>query len=267
MESREEMRDLSYEKALKEALGKDGQGLDVRVFSELDSTNRYAKALAMEGKTAHALICAHAQSAGRGRLGRSFYSPRESGVYFSILYPMKGDPAQMVPVTSCAAVAVMRAVLSLTGKQTAIKWVNDLYLDGKKVCGILAESVLMGEGRAYLVLGIGINWRTAEFPLELAEIAGSVGADEIPGSALISHIYRELCPFLRDPSDRAWLEDYRAHSLVLDKEITWMQDGLLRQGHALEIDANGGLVVQDESGALQTLCTGEITVRLLSGAT
>ena len=254
--------DVLSAQGLRDALGFGDHGLDVRVFDTLDSTNRYAKELAKNGEATHALICASSQTAGRGRMGKSFYSPDGSGVYFSILCPFELSSACATSVTSAAAVAVMRAIRALTGKQTEIKWVNDLYLDGKKVCGFLAETLLMGRS-GFLVLGIGINWYAAPFPTELSEIAGSVGAVGVARSTLIARIYRELTPYLSDPSNRAWLEEYRAHSAVIGKDIVWTENGVSRKGRAVGIDDLGGLCVQTEDGESCTLQSGEISVRLV----
>ena len=225
----------------------DGVG-EVRVFSEISSTNTEAKRIwREEAPTLPLLLVADRQSGGRGRLGRSFYSPAGSGLYCSILYEAEGSMEEAVRVTSFAAVAVMRAIRSLTGKQTAIKWVNDLYYEGKKVWGI--------------VLGIGINWHPAAFPEELASIAGSLGEERIPREDLLRAVWRELLPALQG-KPLAWIEDYRAHSAVLGKPIQWKEGEILREGIAQGIEENGALRVRDPKGEEHLLRTGEITVRL-----
>ena len=253
----------AFEKALGDALKASGLDLPLFAFDELDSTNRFAKDLAAREVCQRALIVALSQSAGRGRMGRTFYSPAGSGVYFSLLFPLTVAPTAALSLTAAAAVAVMRAIRKLTGKQVQIKWVNDLYLNEKKVCGILAESILSAEGGcSYLVLGIGVNWYSAEFPDELFSIAGSVGAIGVPREALIACVTEELLPFLEDPKDHSWLSEYRSHSAVLGKRIKWIQNDCERHGDALDIDDEGGLLVQAEDGETVLLRTGEISVRL-----
>ena len=250
--------DLLTKEILCRAIG--DADLSVHVHRSLDSTNSEAKRLALSGGGCPALIVAESQSAGRGRMGRSFYSPADTGVYFSILDRAKGSLADAVTLTGAAAVAVMRAIRSLCGKQTQIKWVNDLYLEGRKVCGILAESVTLAGEAPYVILGIGINLRTSDFPPELAGKAGSLGACELSRAALIAQVWREIQPFLRDPHSREWLEEYRAHSCVLGKPIRWVDGGNSFSGIAEGIDEDGRLAVRTDLADLVLLRTGEISI-------
>ena len=230
-------------------------------FEEIDSTNEEAKRMAQNGFEGTALIVADRQSAGRGRMGRSFYSPAQTGAYFSILYTPASPGDGIVSITSAAAVAVMRAIRSLTGLQTEIKWVNDLYLDGKKVCGILAESMICG-GRVQVVLGVGINLSTESFPQELANIAGALGVSAPTREDMIARVYNEIEKYLNAPDNRDWLTEYRAHSCVLGRQITWAQNGEVHEGRAVEIDGDGALIAERGDGQRCRLSTGEISVRV-----
>lgn len=232
------------------------------VFGEIDSTNNEAKRMCASGEFSPALIVAESQTAGRGRLGRSFYSPAQSGVYFSILFPSPAPLQSAVSVTGAAAVAVMRAIRAVTGKQTAIKWVNDLYLSGKKVCGILAEALSVQDGVQHLIVGIGINLSTSDFPDELCNKAGSLETT-VPRAALIAAVWRELIPFLLDPDSREWLDDYRTHSCVIGKPIVWSHNSETHEGFALGINENGELLVQSTDGSREILRTGEISVKMI----
>lgn len=238
---------------------------EVRSFSEIGSTNTEAKRILREEQASvrlPLLLVADRQSGGRGRLGRSFYSPAGSGLYCSILYAAEEPMASALRVTSFAAVAVMRAIRTLTGKQTAIKWVNDLYLDGKKVAGILCEGAgVLPDGRVAVVVGIGVNWHSAEFPEELSAIAGSVGEDGIGRDELLLAIWRELSAFLSGEGGN-WLAEYRAHSLVLGQRIRWCEAGEWQEGEAIAIGEDGALRVRRENGEESDLRTGEITLRL-----
>jgi BirA family biotin operon repressor/biotin-[acetyl-CoA-carboxylase] ligase len=242
---------------MKQALEASVLQIPITVLEAVDSTNTYAKCLAAEGER-EALIVALEQSAGRGRMGRSFYSPSGSGIYMSILHTFHIPICNAVSVTSAAAVAVMRAVRRICGVQTEIKWVNDLYLNGKKVCGILCESVSVND-KPQIIVGIGINLCTAEFPCELLDKAGALGVS-VDRCKLIAAVWRELCPFLHDPSDRAWLEDYRKHSCVLGKRVAWAQGNCRCEGVAEAISPDGGLCVRRADGVLETLRTGEISL-------
>lgn len=252
---------LTHE-TLSRAFAIQGNAPRLCVFEEIDSTNNEAKRMCASGEKSPALIVAESQTAGRGRLGRSFYSPAESGVYFSILFPSLAPLKSAVSVTGAAAVAVMRAIRTLTGKQTSIKWVNDLYLDGKKVCGILAEAVSVQDGAQHLIVGIGINLSTPDFPDDLQNKAGSLGAT-VPRATLIAAVWRELLPFLIDPNSREWLDDYRAHSCVIGKPIVWARGTETHEGIALAINDNGELLVQSPNSPPETLRTGEISVKII----
>ena len=233
--------------------------LCVRVFDEIDSTNTEAKRMVAGGFRGDALLVAHSQTAGRGRMGRSFFSPARTGAYFSILHTIQAPLCDAVAITSAASVAVMRAIRTLTGIQTEIKWVNDLYYNKKKVCGILTEAVSAEDG-THVIVGIGINLSTADFPAELSGIAGSLDtlAD---ASALISEIYCQIAPYLQAPNKREWLDDYRTHSIVIGKRVAWTDAQNTNMGIAESIDEDGALLVRNEQNEIVRLHTGEISLR------
>ena len=248
--------------ALIDVLGAQFNGITVRVFDEIDSTNTEAKRMALDGFSGEALLVAHSQTAGRGRMGRSFYSPAHTGAYFSVAYVTPEPLDSVVTLTGATAVAVMRAIRRLCGIQVGIKWVNDLYLNEKKVCGILAESLFgaWDDGRQGVVIGIGINLNTHDFPNELLKKAGSLDVPTLTREALIAAVWQELMPLLEAPKERSWLADYRACSTVLGKRIKWIENGEERVGSAESIDDDGALMVRDASGQLLRLFTGEISL-------
>ena len=248
------------ERQLKHLLGERGERYTVRCFSEIDSTNTEAKRMALSGQVGRAVILAERQSAGRGRMGRDFYSPT-GGLYCSILCPVEGALADVVPLTGAVAVALRRAILAETGIETAIKWVNDLYLNGRKVAGILAEAVSTGR-ETYLVIGIGVNIADTRFPDALSGIAGSLMAEGLTPERLLAAILAELEPFLGNPESREWLEDYRRHSTVLGREVLWTRDGETFTALAVDVGDNGELILQSPDGKTEILRTGEVTVRL-----
>ncbi len=252
------MNDILSEATLRAALG-DCKHLKIVFYPVCGSTNLEAKKLFADGFCKPTLIVAKEQTAGRGRQGRAFYSPAESGVYFTLLHPAQGSLGSLVPLTAAAAVAVMRAIRDCTGRQTQIKWVNDLTIGGRKVCGILSEG-LTGEQNA-LAIGVGINLRPAKFPPELAGIAGSVGDTDTPRSTLIAAAVRNLLSFLNAPTHREWLDDYRKTSCVIGHEILILQNRETRAAKALDVGDDGELIVQTGRG-IETLRTGEITVRM-----
>ena len=235
-------------------------GLSFFHYDTIDSTNSEAKRRASE-LPLPAVLVADAQSAGRGRMGRSFYSPTGTGAYFSILHTLTSPLCDAIAITSAASVAVMRVIRQLTGIQTQIKWVNDLYYNQKKICGILTEAASTGEG-THVIVGIGINLDTTDFPQELRGIAGSLGT-QIDTAELIAEIYRQVSLYLQAPDNREWLADYRAHSCVLGKKITWADAKTTRVGTAESIDEDGALLIRNEQNELIRFHTGEISVRTI----
>lgn len=229
----------------------------------IDSTNTEAKRMIAAEHRADAIVVADAQTGGRGRLGRSFYSPKDTGIYMSCILHPAGALEDLVSLTAAAAVAVDRAIRNLTPAKPEIKWVNDLYLDGKKICGILAETVTRAaDGGTAIIIGIGLNLSTEDFPEDIAHIAGSLHAPKIKKSRMIAAIAEELYALAADPSDKRYMDDYRAHSLVLGRRVTFTRGGIATDALAVGIDDAGGLIVRLDDGTEQTLFTGEITLRL-----
>ncbi len=231
------------------------------LYSEIDSTNTEARRHALRG-SGSAVFLADRQLSGRGRMGRSFYSPRGSGIYLSLLLPLEGNPEDILLMTSAAAVAVRRAIFAATGRETGIKWVNDLYYNEKKVCGILCESVQSAE-RRYVIVGVGINLSTEIFPDEIAAVAGSLGVlGEDKRGELAALCISELYRIWSNISDTVFMEEYRQYSTVLGKEITYTENGVTYGGVAENIDERGRLYVRDGQGSVRILASGEISIRM-----
>lgn len=232
-------------------------------YDRIDSTSSQARRHVLEeGGDAPALFVAACQTEGRGRMGRSFYSPEGTGVYLSLLVPVEGSGTHGVTWTCGAAVAVARAIWQLTGIETGIKWVNDLYHRERKVCGILAESFSHG-GRSYVILGVGVNLCTAEFPTELRAVAGSLVAENTEiKEQLTARIAKELYHLVTEESSADWIEAYRARSLVLGRSVRYWVNQQERQGVAVAIEEDGALRIRREDGAEERLFSGEITLRL-----
>ena len=220
-------------------------------FQQIDSTNTELKRRALMGAPSGTVLVADSQSAGRGRIGRSFFSPSGSGLYMSLLVsPIRPTDAGLL--TTFTAVAVARALDDL-GIQTGIKWVNDLIADGRKLCGILAEAGTR-DGLPFAVIGIGVNLKKAAFPADLAPIA--VSAEELIGKApdrdaLLNAILHQLsvvhlaCP--EDPA--ALMDEYRRRSLTLGRRIRVIPHGAPPyDAFAQAILDDGSLKVLTENG-------------------
>ena len=237
--------------------------LRVAVFDEIDSTNTEARREAEVGLSTPALILANAQSAGRGRMGRSFFSPPATGLYMSLLIEAKTELADTVRMTTAAAVSVASAIEELCGVEVGIKWVNDIYFGGRKICGILCESFVCGDGKRYAVIGIGINLYTEDFPEEIKDRAASLFPRGGVRNALAAAIARKLCEFWKAPENERMMEYYRAHSIVLGKRVVFTEKGVEREGTALSVDGFAALRVRTDDGEERILTGGEISLRAL----
>lgn len=243
---------------------------DLKVFDTVDSTNNIAKEL--PAGDLPVMIIANKQEAGRGRLGRSFASPAGTGLYMTVALRPHFDLSKSLYVTMAAAVAVCRAIEKTAGVKARIKWVNDLFIGGKKVCGILTEAQTNFETGKIdsLIIGIGVNCFPGSFPEELKEIAGAVSPQKNSFSRgeLAAEIFNELMEVLDDLDSRSFLREYRTKCFILGKIILVHPAVNSRpvRARAIDIDENGGLVVEYMEGRrmrqIDTLTTGEVSIRL-----
>ena len=236
----------------------------IHELEETDSTNRVAKELAIDGAPEGTLVVAARQNMGRGRLGRSFFSP-EGGIYMSIILRPRLEPERSVLITTCAAVAVARAIERVCGVTAGIKWVNDIFVNGKKVCGILAEAGLTPGQTfpAYVVLGIGINVKKQSVPEELKDIVGCLeeNGQHVSKEELIDAVWDEFGSLYEDISTAVYMEEYRERSVLLGKEVTVFAPEGDYKATVSDIDKDGQLVL-DRQGKVQKLSYGEVSVRL-----
>lgn len=244
------------------------QQIPVHLLRSIDSTNTEAKRMAMNGTSPTTAVLALHQTGGKGRLGRSFHAPAGSGIYMSLLLEPAFDISRSVLITTAAAVAVCRALEKVCGVSPQIKWVNDIYVGGKKVCGILTEAVTNFETGLIesLVLGLGINIRTDGFPEELLEIAGAVEGD-FSANQLAAQVINEILELNQDLESRSFIDEYRKYSMVIGKTIRVYKGGYSPKAdgvpaRVLDIDENGGLVVLYSSGQQEVLSSGEISIRM-----
>jgi len=251
---------------IRKGLREELKDIDIIVFDEIDSTNTEAKRmLASTDVKDFTLIVSNMQKGGRGRTGKSFSSPKDSGVYFTIiLHPKENfDISFFDLITVKAAVSVAEGIKNSTDKQAEIKWVNDLFIDGKKICGILSELDADFETKTVksVIVGIGIN---VNKPKEeafkgLENIAGYIGTDVIRNeilSNIINAFYENN--FVRDEKDV--LAYYKKHSLVIGKELTFTLNGKDYEAKGIDINDRGNLIV-DTGEEKVTLSSGEVSVK------
>ena len=242
--------------------------IDIYVYQTLESTNQLAKELAKSGAKHGTVIIAEEQTMGRGRRGRTFFSPNGTGIYMSIITKPKENIQDAILITTAAAVAVKRAIKLVTNLDTKIKWVNDLYYENKKMCGILAEAVnTPGSGDIHsIIVGIGINFvsKNDDFPADLQGIATALYEDRpkhITRNQLCSEVINQLLSLYEELADRNFLKEYKENSLVLGKEIQILEATEHIFAKAIDIDNEGGLVVEFEDGSKKVLNSGEISIR------
>ena len=288
----------------------------IECFKEIDSTNTYAKRILAEcgnlrdssgqltpaGQKYHkAVIIAESQTAGRGRLGRTFVSPEKTGIYISVIYAPKGGITNPARLTACAAVAICRAIKNVLGKfpecctiEPQIKWINDIFVGGKKVCGILAEGVANFESgmieAAVVGMGINIKKNKAAFEGQLANVVGSLeDAIELSSSNLSksqdsqppadikisrTQVAAEIAGqvlkiFEEDASSEAAhiaiIKEYKEASFLIGRELTVYpligDEKSSYKATATDIDENAGLIVTLEDGSKRTLSSGEVTLK------
>lgn len=235
--------------------------LPVYIFETLDSSNNEAKRILAQNGAERFLIAAEEQTGGRGRRGRQFYSPKNTGLYMTLVVAPKIQLENALGITAYAAVCVTRAIKKLTGKETQIKWVNDIYLSGRKICGILTEAVSDFESGTVgtVLVGIGINLTPCTVPDELKGIVGFLEGGDAIKNQLAAEITNELLRY--GAGNRGFIDEYKRHSMILGKDIIYYKSGIEFYGRAVDIDERGGLVVVSAEGLTETLRSGEITVR------
>ena len=241
--------------------------IDLILLESVDSTNEYLKALARSSAPKDkTVVIAETQTNGKGTKNRSFIS-KKGGIYLSILIKPSLSGFDATAVTPMTAVAVSDAIEHISGKTTQIKWVNDVYLSDKKVCGILCESVIDACGKMpYIIVGIGVNLFKPEgdFPTEIKPIATSIFEDENTQikENFIATLIDLFFNYYDKIGDKTFLEKYREKNLVLGKKINILTAQTPQKATALEIDDNCCLVVELPDKSKKILSSGEVTIRL-----
>ena len=261
--------DVLSESGIRQYLSGEARELILHVYDSVDSTNAVLKSLANAGAPEGTVVIATEQTGGRGRKGRSFYSPQGTGVYVSLLLKPKIAPDDATLITTTAAVAVCGAVEALSGEAASIKWVNDVFLRGKKVCGILTEGAFdMESGQFdYAILGTGINIYKpgGGFPAEIREVAGSVLDSPAPDAKnrAIAEYLNHFLPLYRSLGSAETNAEYKKRSFVLGKMVNVLSGNGATPARALDIDERCRLVVEYADSRREALSSGEISVRVL----
>lgn len=255
---------ISAEKILKTV--KNPSFYDIKVLDETVSTSTLLKELGENGAKEGTVVIAEKQTGGRGRLGRSFFSPKASGIYMSLLVRPKISLSECAQITALTAVSVRDAIYEATGIATGIKWVNDLYKDGKKVCGILTEASLSEDNRTpkFISVGIGINVYQSDMPSDIADIATSLFTEEkAVRNKLIAKILDIFYSYYA--GGNSFTEKYKKYSVVTGKRIRVIRGNESFEAEALGINDDCSLAVRLDSGETLALSSGEISIRPANG--
>lgn len=264
--------------------------LKTEVREEVSSTSTLLRRYAEAGKEQDMLLLAEYQTGGRGRKGRSFYSPKGTGLYMSLLLHPRVPAGEVHMLTTLAAAATAKALEKISGKETGIKWVNDILIDGKKTVGILTETsgTLTDGCFDYVIVGIGINvYEPADgFPEEIQDVAGAVftKADLHAGrydtknlrSGIATEVIKQFMKYYKVFPEKSYLEEYRSHSYLIGKEVQVIPteqmlgsvDEAVQTGNrniayatVLGIDEQCRLQVRYEDGREEFLSNGEVSIR------
>ena len=236
-----------------------------KVYDSLISTNKTAKELAENGAKEGTVIVAKKQTGGRGRLGRSFYSPEGTGLYFSIILRPDFSPEQNLLITPAAAVAVSTVIEALTDTKAQIKWVNDIFINGKKVCGILSEAKLNAKGTTeYVILGIGINLTPPKggFPKDIELVAGALfnaPQNDTANEIMVKTVTTFLNLYQSLTDDKIYTE-YEKRLMLKKAEVNYTENGEVKCGTVLGIDRSFNLIINKADGKEFHLSSGEVTI-------
>ncbi len=242
------------------------------VYSELDSTNAEAKRFAADGDFQNTLIVSREQKKGRGRLGRQWDSPKDAGLWMSLLIKPPISPERASVFTLMAAAAMAQAIEVLTKVNVGIKWPNDLVINDKKVCGILTEISAEMNQIHYLVIGVGVNLYQETFPDDLEHKATSILREThehisklnlIKEFVSLFEMYYNL--FVNESSLELMIQTNREKSVTLHKDVCIVREDNLRHVYAKDIDATGNLIIVNEHGDKEAIYFGEVSVRGING--
>lgn len=238
--------------------------LKITNLKTIDSTNTYLRALAESGEGEGRVVIADEQTAGRGRRGKTFFSPSAVGLYMSILIRPACSVEDSLFITPMTATAAARAIERISGKKCGIKWVNDIYIDGKKVSGILCEASFDHKENKvnYVVVGIGINLDVPKggFPKELEDIATSLG-DAGLRDRLAESVVEEFFSLYDTMPSRDFISEYKDRSVLIGKRVEILGSEPF-VAEVLDIDGECRLIVKDDKGEVKVLSSGEISTKI-----
>lgn len=244
--------------------------LNITVYDTIQSTNTTLKAMALENAKEGTVLVSREQTAGRGRMGKKFYSPKDTGIYLSILLRPDIPAEKALFLTTMASVACAKAIEDIADVKADIKWVNDVYINNKKVSGILTESTFNVETGTldYVIVGIGINLCPPPngFPKDIDQIATTVFKNKKESlnlkSALVGHFLNYFFNYYNNFESENYVDEYIERSMLIGKDISIIKADQLINAKAIKIDKKCRLKVQLEDGSTKWLNSGEVSIRI-----
>lgn len=245
-------------------LNKEYRNIKIKYDKVVTSTNDLAKQFILNENLNEIIVLADKQTAGKGRLGRSFYSPEKTGIYMSIALKPKIHISDISIITIMTALIVCEAIENFTNSKAQIKWVNDIFVNQKKVCGILTEAISNFENGIVesIIIGIGININTKNFPENLKNIAGNITDKIINRNQIIAYIINRLLDSKINFDKPKLIEQYKKRLFILDKSIIYYKNNKQYKGIAIDISQNGELIIKNELGEIEKLNSGEISLKI-----
>lgn len=240
-------------------------GKEIIHFDSIDSTNNYAKSIANESIDGTVII-SEEQVNGRGRLGKCWHSKKHEGIWMSIILKPDILPMDAPFITLVAGASIVKALRGL-GVEATIKWPNDIILNGKKTCGILTELSAEIERVNYIVVGIGINVKTIDFPEDIGNIATSIHREgyDISRVDIVRNILNEFelkyNSYINENDKSSTLDVCKNYSAIIGKEIYTIKNNFKEQVTCIDINQNGDLVVEDKNGKIKEIISGEVSIR------
>ena len=243
---------------------------NIDILDEIDSTNEEAKRRIKDGVKEDFVLVARKQTAGKGRKGRSFYSPKDTGIYLTYTHFTDEAAENVLKVTVATSVIAAKTIKETLNIDCGIKWVNDLYLNGKKVSGTLCEYIFKGtyeNDKNAVIVGIGINLSTEDFPEEISEKAGSLISDNKDNTVyddIVIGIANGLNSFFESCDLNAYLPLYKELSIVLGKEVELSDaSGVFDSGRVTDFDENGAIILVNKNGEKKVFDSGEISLFMI----
>lgn len=249
-------------------------GRNIVYYDSIDSTNNEAKRLGKEGALHGTLVIAQQQTAGRGRLGRNWDSPKEQAIYMTLLIRPNISPQNASKVTLIAALAAAKGIREVAGMPPQIKWPNDIVIHGKKLCGILTEMNMESENKFFLVVGIGINCNRKDFPEELKQTATSLYLEtkkEQSREQLIAAVMyafeQYYSVFIQTENLSNLKQQYECQLVNYNRDVRVLSPDHEYIGTSRGINEEGELLVEDKSGQMHAVRSGEVSLRGIYGYT